>query len=228
MSVHFRFDWVDAGPSPDVVSQYTMAALSVEAGGKVVTGTLDRQNGTYSRTVVTPLADIAEWLVTNWWHLWYEVVDDGDSGEPSPEFEARHNLAFAGDGFVLPRLRMVPTTGRIRLEWSPYKPQHARIEFLDSGQHRAVEPEFRRKPCATPHGQPETRAAAEFAPGRPALEFCRAGTSWYRSIRRTGTRGRCGRVYAGQAQHPSEEFGVSGWVIRHQMENHDVARIAGY
>ena len=190
MSVHFRFDWVDAGPSPDVVSQYTMAALSVEAGGKVVTGTLDRQNGTYSRTVVTPLADIAEWLVTNWWHLWYEVVDDGDSGEPSPEFEARHNLAFAGDGFVLPRLRMVPTTGRIRLEWSPYKPQHARIEFLDSGQHEvereALEPEFRRLIEAVLqrlHGQPETRAAADDL-GRAwaaindidaeELEFCRA------------------------------------------------------
>ena len=107
MSVQFGFDWVDAGPSPDVVSQYTMAALSVEAGGAVVTGALDRQSGTYSRNVVVPLFGVAEWLVANWWHLWHEIGDDGDSGEPPPEFEARHNLAFAGDGFVLPHLRIV-------------------------------------------------------------------------------------------------------------------------
>ena len=62
-----------------------MAALSVAARGAVVTGALDRQSGTYSRNVVVPLFSIAEWLVTNWWHLWYEV---GDISEPPPAFEA--------------------------------------------------------------------------------------------------------------------------------------------
>ena len=165
MSVHFRFDWVDGGPSPDLLAQYTMAALSVDAGGAVITGALDRQSGTYSRNVVVPLFSIAEWLVTNWWHLWYEV---GDVSEPYPAFEARHNLAFAGDGFVLPRLRMVTTTGRIRLEWTRYQPAHARIEFVDAGQHEvereALESEFRQLIDAVLerlHGRQETRAAAE-------------------------------------------------------------------
>ena len=165
MSVHFRFDWVDAGPSPDVLAQHTMAALSVDAGGAVITGALDRQSGTYSRNVVVPLFSIAEWLVTNWWHLWYEV---GDVSEPHPAFEARHNLAFASDGFVLPRLRMVTTTGRIRLEWTRYQPAHARIEFVDAGQHEvereALESEFRQLIDAVLerlHGRQETRAAAE-------------------------------------------------------------------
>jgi len=35
MSVRFRFGWVDAGPSPDVLTQSTMATLSVEAGGTI-------------------------------------------------------------------------------------------------------------------------------------------------------------------------------------------------
>ena len=168
MSVHFRFDWVDAGPSPDVLAQDTMAALSVEAGGHIVTGALDRQNRIYSSEIVVPLFSIAEWLVANWWHLWYEVGDNGDTGDPPAEFEARHNLAFAGDGFVLPQLRMVPTTGRIRLEWSRYQPAYARIEFVDAGQHD-VEPEeletqFRNLIDAVLerlHGRQETRAAAE-------------------------------------------------------------------
>ena len=190
MSVHLRFDWVDAGPSPDVVSQYTMAALSVEAGDAVVTGALDRQSGTYSRTVVVPLFGVAEWLVANWWHLWYEVGDASDAGEPPRAFESRHNLAFAGDGFVLPRLRMVPTTGCMRLEWTRYAPEYARIEFVDAGQHEVerevLEPELRNLIEAVLErlrGQQETgEAAASLGRVWAAInevddeerEFCRA------------------------------------------------------
>ena len=63
MSVRFRFGWVDAGPSPDRVSQSTMAALSVEAGGSTVTSVLDRTNRIYSDEVVVPLFSVAEWLI---------------------------------------------------------------------------------------------------------------------------------------------------------------------
>ena len=190
MSVQFRFDWVDAGPSPDVVSQYTMAALSVEAGGRVVTGVLDRRHRIYSGEIVVPLFGVAEWLVTNWWHLWYEVGDASDAGEPPPAFESRHNLTFAGDGFVLPRLRMVPTTGCMRLEWTRYAPEYARIEFVDAGKHEvereALEPELRNLIEAVLerlHGQQETdEAAASLGRVWAAInevddeerEFCRA------------------------------------------------------
>ena len=167
MSVHFRFNWVDTGPSPDKLAQSTMAALSVDAGGAIVTAALDRRSGIYSEEVVIPLFSVAEWLVTNWWHIWYEV---GDTSEQPPEFEfeSRHNLAFAGDGFVLPRLRMMPASGRMHLEWTRYKPEHARIEFVDEGQHN-VEPEeleleFRNLIDAVLerlHGHPEAGVAAD-------------------------------------------------------------------
>ena len=132
MSVHFRFNWVDAGPSPDKLAQSTMAAFSVDVGGAIVTAALDRRNAIYSEEVVVPLFNVAEWLVTNWWHIWYEV---GDTSQPPPDFESRHNLAFAGDGFVLPHLRMMPASGRMRLEWTRCKPEYTRIEFVDEGQH---------------------------------------------------------------------------------------------
>ena len=182
MSVHFRFDWVDAGPSPDVLAQHTMAALSVDAGGAVITGALDRQSGTYSRNVVVPLFSIAEWLVTNWWHLWYEV---GDVSEPHPAFEARHNLAFASDGFVLPRLRMVTTTGRIRLEWTRYQPAHARIEFVDAGQHE-VEREATVGPA--PGSCSPARWATTSAGSLGPATGCSA--PWRRHVRRSRGRSR--------------------------------------
>lgn len=164
MSVRFRFNWVDAGPSPDVLARSTMAALSIKVAGKTVTAVLDRRNGIYSDEVVVPLFGVAEWLVTNWWHIWYEV---GDAHE-TPAFESRHNLAFAGDGFVLPSLNMTSVFGRMQLRWTRYKPEHARIEFVDEGrqsvERETLEIEFRNLIDAVlerVHGDPEARSAAE-------------------------------------------------------------------
>ena len=91
-----------------------------------------------------PLLSVAEWLVSNWWHLWYEVADTRDS---RPDFESRHDLAHAGEGFLLPRLKMFPNGERIHLQWSNWKPPHARTEFIGEGQavvgRQELESEFR-------------------------------------------------------------------------------------
>lgn len=130
MSVRFRFDWVDAPPAPDERARATMAALSIETGNAIITDVLDRPRRIRDHVVV-PLCCVAEWLICNWWHIFHEVED---TREQKPDFEARHDLAFAGDGFVLPRLSMAPTPERMRLRWSRYKPPHAPIEFVAEGE----------------------------------------------------------------------------------------------
>lgn len=144
MSIRFRFNWVDAGPSSDSLARDTMATLSIEARDKVVTAVLDRRNRSYRDHVVVPLYHVAEWLIANWWHIWYEVAD---TREQRREFEFRHNLAFAGDGFVLPNLYVVPASGRMHLRWTRSQPRYARIEFVDESEtyvERAqLEQEFR-------------------------------------------------------------------------------------
>ena len=144
MSIRFRFDWIDAGPTSDSLARDTMATLSIEARDKVVTAVLDRRNKSYRHHVVVPLYHVAEWLIANWWHLWYEVAD---TGEQRPEFESRHNLAFAGDGFVLPNLYVIPASGRMHLRWTRSQPKYARIEFVDESEtlveRTQLEQEFR-------------------------------------------------------------------------------------
>ena len=132
MNIRFQFDWVDAAPSPDSAAQHTMAKLSIEANGATVTSVLDRRNREHRDHVMIPLLPIAEWLAGNWWHIRYEVAD---TNEQRPGFESRHNLAFAGNGFVLPSLSIIPSTGqRVNLRWTRWKPQHARIEFIDEAE----------------------------------------------------------------------------------------------
>ena len=143
MTVRFRFDWLDSGPSPDKLSQVTMAALRIHADGAPVTAVVDRRDRRYSDTINVPLFGVAEWLVLNWFSIWHEVAD---TVERSPEFESRHNLAFAGDGFALPRLFIAPaSSARMKLEWSGYRPLHARVEFLDQGSQSVARGELERE-----------------------------------------------------------------------------------
>ena len=116
-----------------------MAELSIEAGNATVTAVVDRRNRSYRDHVIVPLYHVAEWLVTNWWHIWYEVAD---TREQRPDFEFRHNLAFAGDGFVLPNLHLVPESGRMHLRWTRCKPRHARIEFVDESETIVEQPQL--------------------------------------------------------------------------------------
>ena len=136
MTIRVQFEWIDSGPSSDKLAQVTMAALRIRSGSKTITGVVDRLDRRYSETINVPLFSVAEWLVLNWFSIWHEVAD---SSERSLEFRSRHNLAFAGDGFVLPKLLIAPASSeRMNLEWVRYRPEHARVEFLDEGS-RSVE-----------------------------------------------------------------------------------------
>lgn len=166
MTVRFQFDWIDAGPSPDKLSQVTMAALRIDSDGAIITAVVDRPDRRYSDTINVPLFNIAEWLVINWFSIWHEV---GDTSEQSPDFDSRHNLAVAGDGFTLPKLVISPTSPeRMNLEWTSYRPQHSRIEFLEGGSRSVDRQELDRElrilveaVLQRTQENPETRSASE-------------------------------------------------------------------
>ena len=136
MTVCFAFDWMDVAPSPDMAMGQTMAQLSIEVNGETVTSVRDRRNGARRGHIVVPLLSVAEWVVGNWCHIWHEIPDTTtDMAKQKPGFEQRHNLAFAGDGFLFPKLTMVPSVdGMQQLRWTPWQPQHARIEFVAEGR----------------------------------------------------------------------------------------------
>ena len=131
MSIHFDFEWVEVQHSPDVVSQLSMAELCIKVDKSVVTRVIDLNQRSVRDRIVVPMFSIAEWLVYNWWHLFHEV---GNNGEQRQDFASRHDLAFAGDGFVYPSLTFTPQSESIRLRWRRNQPQHADIEFVNEGR----------------------------------------------------------------------------------------------
>lgn len=166
MTVRFEFDWFDSGSSPDRLSQLTMAELRISADKKAITAVVDRLSNTYRESIITPLFNVAEWLVANWCHLRYEVADmEGQD----PEFESRHNLAWAGNGFALPELTITPASeDRVQLRWVQSDLQHARVAFVQEGSlvvdREELEAEFRKLIDAVLNrlqAETETLAAAE-------------------------------------------------------------------
>ena len=131
MPVRMTFDWVEASPSADALAQSTMAALTIEVDGSVVTSVLDRRSRSCREHVVTPLGYVAEWLVGNWWRLFHEVED------PRAQrlgFAEAHDLAFVGEGYLLPSLTITPTPQQMRLRWRRHRPLHSTIEFTEQGE----------------------------------------------------------------------------------------------
>ena len=130
MSVHMEFDWVETSPSTDLLAQSTMAALTIGIDGHVVTSVLDHRSRSVRKHVVVPLITVAEWLVGNWWRIFHEVDDE----RPRDGFAEAHDLSFAGDGFLLPRLTIAPTPQQMRLRWEKNRPAYGEIEFVAQGE----------------------------------------------------------------------------------------------
>ena len=125
-------EWVDLPTCSDETARRTMAKLKIMVNGKLVTGVRDRRGD--REHVVVPLHQMAEWLVANWYQLFHEAEDT--AGSQRDGFEFRHNLAFAGDGFILPPLEIVPTDGAIAMRWNRSAPEYSEIEFTRYGDER--------------------------------------------------------------------------------------------
>ena len=124
-----EYEWCDdTEDSLDRVSQHTMSKVTIKVGDQNITSVYDRYLKDYRDHIFVPLSHIAEWLAVNWWHLWHEPASV--SGEQHPGFSSRHDLSYAGNGFVLPRLTFTPFGNRIRLVAEPWSPKHAPLEFL--------------------------------------------------------------------------------------------------
>ena len=134
MSFDIEYEWADVAESPDETVCRTMAKLRISVNGQLVTAVKDHQHKLDREHVLVPLHHVAEWFVSNWYQLRYEA--ENSSGPQRPGFESRHNLAFAGDGFILPALTIAPTDGATVMRWAASKPKFSEIEFTRFGEER--------------------------------------------------------------------------------------------
>ncbi len=153
--LRFTIEWQ---PSEDVRAPElaaTWADLQIWAGPECITTVEDLQTSSARRSMYCSLYPLAEWIAFNWWFLQanqrtaaLEVrslfdwsFDHGSAGS----LLDHHLLRSAGDGFLFPRLAIIPEGAITRLTWfaDPEPRDGASIRFMSSGEHLASSEEVR-------------------------------------------------------------------------------------
>lgn len=125
------FEWLDPAGAEGEELRATWASLSILLDDVPVTELLDRRTRSVRSRVFLPLFPLAEWLTKNWWFL------QSEAGLPeyseNREFDLRHNLRWAREGFALPSLRFVTLGENVEARWQPLDIPDAGIKFLADG-----------------------------------------------------------------------------------------------
>lgn len=127
----FQFEWEDPQGARGSELRATWARLSIRAGAGPVTRLIDESSKGFRDAVYGPLYPVAEWIAMNWWSLFHEVEAPGTQRWRS--YARRHSLCHAGEGFVLPDLRIKPSGRMTDLNWFPRAFPKAGVSFVEAG-----------------------------------------------------------------------------------------------
>lgn len=128
----FDFEWQDPGGARGDELRATWASLSIRLHGRLLTEVLDRSTRAVRSSVFLPLFPLAEWIVQNWWPLIFE--NERPETAETVDFDRRHNLRWAREGFALPALRFVNLGDRIGVDCEAHTIDGALLEFTKRGQ----------------------------------------------------------------------------------------------
>ncbi|HVX83520.1 MAG TPA: ImmA/IrrE family metallo-endopeptidase [Phycisphaerae bacterium] len=126
----FEYTWLDIGgdsDAPEILA--TFAQLSILFDDAAPLFVLDKRARTTRNFVVVPLYPLAEWIVTNWWSILNEPEVPSRTISLN-DFQQRHSLRFAGDGYAFPPLTFIPEGPAARVAWRPYNSPFDSVEFL--------------------------------------------------------------------------------------------------
>jgi len=126
----FDFAWENAAKAKGPELQATWASLSIKVGSTVVTEFVDKRSKSLRSALYLPLYPLAEWIADNWWFLAAEV---DRVGKPALQFERRHNIRYAREGFALPSLTITKIGECTRLAWNKYELSNPDILFNQEG-----------------------------------------------------------------------------------------------
>jgi hypothetical protein len=125
------FEWIDPAEAKGPELRATWARLQISLDGSAITRLIDDASRSVRSSLFLPLYPLAEWIVTHWWFLFFEVETPGRSA--SDQYDKRHNLRYGAEGFALPSLMVQPMGEKIRLIWQPTRLEAQNLEFTASG-----------------------------------------------------------------------------------------------
>jgi hypothetical protein len=128
----FKYTWEEADAVKGDELKATWAIFSVLWNGESITEIADTKSGSIKEHLNIPLYPLAEWIVLNWWFLLYEPFTPGKYDEQ--EYKRKHCLAYAREGYALPRLTFQPSGDHVTISWKADNLVHHQIKFINSGE----------------------------------------------------------------------------------------------
>lgn len=125
------FEWIDPAEAKGPELRATWARLQISLDGNAITRLIDDASRSVRSSLYLPLYPLAEWIVTHWWFLFFEVETPGRG--TSDQYDRRHNLRYGAEGFALPSLAIQPMGEWIGLVWHPVRLDVQNLEFTASG-----------------------------------------------------------------------------------------------
>jgi hypothetical protein len=129
--LRFDFEWLDPLGSRGAELRATWARLQIIVAGEPTTRVVDHATKSVRNSIYVPLYPLAEWFATNWWFLFGEFETPGRYARS--EYERRHDLRFAQEGFALPSILIRPGGPHVRFDWRGASRPHQHVDFIASG-----------------------------------------------------------------------------------------------
>ncbi len=138
-------EWLPAQGVTSAELAATWCRLTITVDGRVVTRVDDLLANSTRNAIFCSAYPLAEWIATHWWFLRSHVRAAGalDRLPSSINFAAHsgangaasHDMRTAGDGFLWPRLLIVPEGRRTLLAWTADEfPQAGLLRFVADGR----------------------------------------------------------------------------------------------
>lgn len=138
-------EWLPAEGVTSPELSATWCRLTIKVDGRVVTRVEDLSANSTRNGIFCSAYPLAEWIATNWWALRSHVraaalldrLPNGINFRAHPEANGlgSHDMRAAGDGFLWPRLLIVPEVRRTLLAWmADDAPQAGVLRFVTEGR----------------------------------------------------------------------------------------------
>ncbi len=125
-----RWEWEPGQMVRTPEHHATWARIELLVGDDCLTLVEDRDSRSSRRSIFAPLYPLAEWIAYNWWFL------VAHSRPASGRTDHRHSVRSAGDGFVWPRLEILPEGHATKLRWTRDRnfDEFSPIKYLTEGE----------------------------------------------------------------------------------------------
>ncbi len=128
----FDYEWQHQEGVKGPELKATWASLKICIGDECLSKGYDLDARTVRTCIYVPLYPLAEWIVWNWWSLFFEPEVPWLREQRG--YSKRHDFRCVGDGIVMPDIEFLPLGDYVQVCWKPVQHPFQRIEFLGSGQ----------------------------------------------------------------------------------------------